>query len=58
MLKEKAAAELVTAIREVCDGGLYLGSGIYEYLINICFPTKGRGKTGAVSTKVGEKHKK
>jgi DNA-binding NarL/FixJ family response regulator len=38
VLKEKAAAELVTAIREVCQGGLYLGSGTYEYVVTICFP--------------------
>jgi two-component system, NarL family, response regulator NreC len=33
VLKQKAAAELVTAIREVCHGGMYLSPGISKTVV-------------------------
>lgn len=33
VLKQKAAAELVTAIREVCHGGVYLSPGISQTVV-------------------------
>lgn len=33
VLKQKAAAELVTAIREVCQGGVYLSPGISQTVV-------------------------
>jgi two-component system, NarL family, response regulator NreC len=36
VLKQKAAAELVTAIREVCHGGVYLSPGISQTVVKAC----------------------